>query len=554
MVKKSYILMAVLLAFGVGMIPGGILIDSAINETVENSVDDGLLGIERKAIPLIEPMIKEKGIPRALRGIRDIGIPILEDMVEVTFVAVLINTFAIMGGEVFGTFYDPIGSERFFNNESNGVWVIFNGISAYYGEPLNYTEEAQSRILYGNSTSIGGYVSGIQGFLNDTSTGEGVTNFLVQYITANSSVTTYLSESMQDNYNCSWYQLTMVYEYVVDYLIEVIIPIIIANNLHVDYMPELAGLLSVNAIAKALFMEQWANGTVLNEVLYEGGIDFCELVEFVNETLIGFEVGRTIPSNITRQSAYALFDETNYPNALTNDTGIEKWILAPTNNTIKTSLLNEFNLTQSQIDKILFWLFKESFKDNIVPELMKLPPPEGVGANISEYARAILLEQWANGTVLGDIMYPYGFPLSLKAGVVFGFEVGYRGRSLSVMSSNMSFESVESLWDITNEYSLVNDEGLNKWYMAVADSTSKVAENLQNLNSLEYITIEMILSWLPKFRGNLMPYLAQEEYDLPMDSTSLGDVIALSMIITSTSLIGISGLIATNILLKRRKK
>lgn len=67
---------------------------------------------------------------------------------------------------------------------------------------------------------------------------------------------------------------------------------LISLSLHVDYMPELAGLTSVNAIVKALFMEQWANGTVLNETLYEGGIDFNEMLDDMNETLIGFEVGQ----------------------------------------------------------------------------------------------------------------------------------------------------------------------------------------------------------------------------------------------------------------------
>ncbi|MFW9971157.1 MAG: hypothetical protein ACFFDF_13270 [Candidatus Odinarchaeota archaeon] len=553
MAKKILIISVVALALGSGLVPGGILIEDYINKIVVNSVDEGLLGIEEAAIPLIEPIIKEKGIPKALRGIRDLGIPILEDMVEATFVAVLINTFVNNGGEVFSTYYPPIGRERFFNNDTTGVWVIFSGVSQYHTESLNFTDDAQNRILYGNSTTVSGYVAGIQGFLNDTSTGSGVANYLDQFHLANSSQSDDLKITMRENYNCTWYQLTKLYEYINDYLIDLIIPIIIANNLHVAYMPALAGLLSVNAIAKALFMEQWANGTVLNETIYEGGIDFSEMLEEVNDTLIGFEVGRQNPSNITRKSAYALFDEVKYANALTNDTGIEQWINAVTNNTIKDSLMNEFNVTQIQIEMILFWLFKESFQEDVVPELMKLPRPDGVGMNITEYAKVLFLEQWANGTADGEILYPFGFPLTLKAGIIYGFEVGYQGTNMPVLKTNMSLNSAQSLWDITNEYSLVNKEGLMKWYSAIENPTSPVIDNLKIINLLEDNEINMILSWLPKFRDNVMPYLAQEKMNLPMDSNSFSNSIELGMVVSGGIIMGLGLLgLAINILKKRK--
>ncbi|NVM20121.1 MAG: hypothetical protein HWN80_20660, partial [Candidatus Lokiarchaeota archaeon] len=104
MSKKILIISVLLIALGSGLVPGGILIEDSINDSVVNSIDEGLLGIEEEAIPLIEPMIKEMGIPQALRGIRDIGILFVEDMVEVTFVAVLIEVMAITGGNVSATF------------------------------------------------------------------------------------------------------------------------------------------------------------------------------------------------------------------------------------------------------------------------------------------------------------------------------------------------------------------------------------------------------------------------------------------------------------------
>ncbi|MFX1435269.1 MAG: hypothetical protein ACFFB1_15975, partial [Promethearchaeota archaeon] len=147
----------------------------------------------------------------------------------------------------------------------------------------------------------------------------------------------------------------------------------------------------------------------------------------------------------------------------------------------------------------------------------------------------------------------YGFPLPLKAGIIYGFEVGYQGKGLPVIPSNMSLESAESLWDVTNEYSLVNDEGLKKWYLAIINPTSTAANNLQIVNSLQYETMDMILSWLPTFRDYIMPYLAQEEMNLPIDSTSFANSIKLGMVIPGGFLMGL-GLISLvrNIYLKRK--
>ncbi|MFX1409004.1 MAG: hypothetical protein ACFFA6_01520 [Promethearchaeota archaeon] len=556
MSKRNIIISIICVAVGISLITSGVLIDDYIDDTVADSLGEGLLGIEEEAIPLIEPMIKEMGIPQALRGIRDLGISVVGEMVEHTFVAVLFELMAVTGGNVSGTWYNALGLERFFNDPTDpgGVWFILNGVSRYHLVNLSFTEDAQNRILYGNSTIVPGYIPGIQGIINDTSTGAGVALFLDQFEAANSSISDDLNKTMQFNYNCTWNQISKLEDYINTYLIDAIIPLLIAFNLHAEYMPELTGLNSLDAIGKALFMEQWANGTILNDILYPGGIDFSEMLESINETLVGFEVGRIEASNITRKSAYALFDENSYPHALTNDTGINLWITANTNITIKESLRNEFNLTQSQMDMILYWLFEESFQDNIVPELMKLPPPDGVGKTITELAKELLLEQWVNGTVNGMSLYPYGFPLNLKAGTFYGFEVGYQSQTEPIVPTNMSMISAKALWNTSSLNSLVNKKGLNKWYKAVGDPNSSIATELQIANYLEEGAMEMILEWIPEFRDNLMPYLAQEDMNLPMDATTFGNTIEIGMSIGGGVMIGLIALgLIVNEILKRRK-
>ncbi|MFX0148370.1 MAG: hypothetical protein ACFE8E_11575 [Candidatus Hodarchaeota archaeon] len=52
--------------------------------------------------------------------------------------------------------------------------------------------------------------------------------------------------------------------------------------------------------------------------------------------------------------------------------------------------------------------------------------------------------------------------------------------------------------------------------------------------------IKMIFTWLPKFRDNIMPFLAQEDQNLPMDSTTLGNVIMIGTIVPGGIFISVS--------------
>jgi hypothetical protein len=64
----------------------------------------------------------------------------------------------------------------------------------------------------------------------------------------------------------------------------------------------------------------------------------------------------------------------------------------------------------------------------------------------------------------------------------------------------------------------------------------------------------MILVWLPKFRDHVMPYLAQEDMNLPMDSTKYGNTIELGLSIAGGLSIGLAafGLVGSIIFRKRK--
>ncbi|MFX0074219.1 MAG: hypothetical protein ACFE96_02155 [Candidatus Hermodarchaeota archaeon] len=545
MSKKILATSLVLIAIGGVLIPSGMLVNSSINEMVESSVDEGLLGIQEEALPLVESMIAELGIPRALRDIRKKGLSELEAIVNATFFMFLINmtlhTEPVLGVVPLTMLFDkwihwiliiPVT----YSSSLNGMgYPPIKGISEYHQQNLWYGE-AKFRLIEGTES--------LPGLIGNNTMGTGVLEFLelCDQAACNSS----LEQELTTGYNATWNQLVKLVDYYRDYFVPVAIPMIVANMPVV--MPEYTGMDTMD-ITEMYFYEQWANCTV-----YEDGYDFSEILDEISDPLFGFEVGRLAPSNISRSSIDGLWDDNN-SKSLTNDSGINYWIKAAENLTIKESLRAEFSLESYQIDMILNWLWNESFKWNMVPVLITLPPPLGEGMTLSEYAKVIFLEVWTNGTADGRTLYPYGFPLELKATTVYGFELGYQSQKTPVISSNISLESAKSLWNTSNEYSLVNKKGLTEWFYAVENPDSAATYGLKMANELEDDEVAMILSWLPKFRDHVMPYLAQEEMNLVMDSTSLGNTIQLSMSLTGGVLISLAGIgIARNIFLKRKLK
>lgn len=531
------------LALGSGLVPGGILIDDFINQMVANSVDEGLLGIEEEALPMVESMVAELGIPRALRDIRTKGLTEVEAIINATFFMFLINMTlhepAVLGVVPLNLLFDrwiqwvliiPIT----YSSALEGMgYPPIKGISEYH----------QQNLWYGNAKFL--LIEGtdkLPGLVGNNTMGTGILEFLDLYDKANGNTT--LELQLATGYNTTWTKLTKLTDYYREYFVPTAIPLLVASLSTI--MPEYTGMDTID-ISLMYFLGQWANCS-----MYEEGIDFSTIVDEIEEPLYGFEVGRLRSSNISKFSAYKLWDD-NDIHSLTNDTGINDWIEAKDNTSVKENLCITFDLEYFQLNMILNWLWNESFKEDIMPHLVKLPPPDGEGMPIEDFARVVFLEVWANGTANGRVLYPYGFPLELRAGTIYGFEVGYQGRYNPVLPTNMSLKSAESLWNISNRYSLVNKEGLSDWYNALNDRDSAITYGLQVANSLEDKAMEMILDWLPQFRDNVMPFLAQEEMYLPMDSDTLGNTINLGMTVPGGLLIGLAVIGLINNIIKKRR-
>jgi len=291
--------------------------------------------------------------------------------------------------------------------------------------------------------------------------------------------------------------------------------------------------ISYNDIAYYSYIEQWAKC-----LSYDSGADFHHSEPNIPEGTKGLEPGGPENSSgIPMQAALQLWNRSD-GYSLVNETGINKWYEANSSDTAYNEILAHFEkypgyndtdwnenntygssdwgFNETDMNLIIDWLWRDgggwdhgSFWKVTLPKLI-----------YDEIAFEVLLEQWANGTIFGEELYPDGFPLPLGGKVAYGFEVGVPE------PTNMSLESALALWNESSEYSLVTKSGLNKWFKAV-NSDDEAYSDLKAKNRLENDSMDLLLNWLPDFQHNLMPDLAQYQYSLPTDSISLANNIQL---------------------------
>ena len=316
---------------------------------------------------------------------------------------------------------------------------------------------------------------------------------------------------------------------------------------------------SYDDIAYYSYIEQWAKC-----ISYDSGADFHHSEPRIPEGTKGLEPGGPENSSgIPMQAALQLWNKSD-GYSLLNVSGINKWYEANSSDTAYNEILTHFEkfpgyndtdwsenetygssdwgFNETDMDLILDWLWRDgggwehgSFWEVTLPKLI-----------YDEKAFEILLEQWANGTIFGDKLYPQGFPLPLGNKVTYGFEVGVPE------PTNMSLKSALALWNTSSDYSLVTKSGLNKWFKAV-DGDEEVYAELKTANELENDSMNLVLDWLPDFQRNVMPDLAQYQYNLPTDSITLANTIQLGGLIIGGLTLGLgSAGVAGNYLYKHR--
>jgi len=290
---------------------------------------------------------------------------------------------------------------------------------------------------------------------------------------------------------------------------------------------------TVPELAQLSFYEQWANGTIQGEALLPDGF----LAELGLTGTPYFEVGLPTETNMSLSVVEDLWDDTSDYTFVGG--GIELWGEAATNTTVQALLISELGLSATELLTLLVWL--GDFVETRVPQLIEID----TGLTVPELAQVLFYEQWANGTIYGDAFLPDGF-LSLRDPPLYGppyFEVG-----LTEGATEMTVEQCDKLWDENSTYSLVNVNGINKWYQA--KEGNEMYDILQGIFDLTDDQMDAILSWLPKFRNIIVNKLGKDEYNLPLEPENLGNTIFLGGAIGGGALAALGVVLA---ILSKRK-
>jgi len=532
MQKKTVAIITLLLACG--LIPSGLVMNNLINNEIAQGVPDALLGIQEEMIPEINETIKTVAIPDVLSGIYEEGFPLIHFLVNCTFLAGAMNEFynllgiagitlilnyAALSTLLTGLGYPPIkGVSEYISNASYS---------------LNYTNAASEALTFGNDSI------GLPGLMENIEVGWGVINYLDLYNEA--LINNTIKEFMIANYNATWGQLTNLTSYILDYFIVEAINIILVSSLA---PPEYVGLTTID-IAKIMYYDQWANASM-------GQLDLGDLLGMPN-SVIGFEVGYPIATNISFQTCLGLFNKTNQYSflnisyngnlpSLRESDGLALWIMANGStldaNSSKNTLQNQFNLTDFQLNTILDWLwgYNGSFREDIVPELFLYDR----GMTLTRFSEILFYAQWANGT-----LYPNGLTLPIGTGVT-GWEIGVP------ILSTISLKASESLFDEKNVYALVSQSGLQYWYGLLVNKEPLIYGYVKSFNYLNDEQMIAILLWLPMFRDNVVPPLAQFQQDLPINPSELSSGLLYGLTIPGIALAAIT--VALFILSRRKAK
>ena len=437
MSKKSTIIIAIiLLAVGGGLVPTGLILNETMRDQIYDGVPDALLGIKAQAIPTIEETIPVLGTPEVLKGVFDEASAGVEPLLKVkstpdsllglkasinASIPNLVNfvtTAQLIAGS-FGwlnaTYGFDIATDTLFNDPTfvDPYYGIL-GISNMTGISQNFTLAARANLLL--NTIHDDYIPpyDFHGLITDLETGAPVGAIYNIFYYVSTGGDGYTNAAITSKYNITLAQVTEIFNY-----LWTIITYYVPGAFYATY-----GITTAEA-ASTGFYRQWANGTFV-----EDGID-------IGSGLKGFEVGVPEPTNISLSTCIDLWNPL-LPYTFVTEAGLMAWLgAAAGNTTLQTLLASTFSLTPAQLTMLLTWL--GNFVENITPALVF----SSTGKTVGELATLAFYEQWANGTVFGEVILPDGFLAEVSsswAGAPY-FEVGLP------TASGLSLVECISLWN-----------------------------------------------------------------------------------------------------------
>ncbi|MFX1457887.1 MAG: hypothetical protein ACFFBT_00335 [Promethearchaeota archaeon] len=503
----------ILLIVGIGLIPTAFLANGYFRDQVPANASETLLILKNEGISYVEEEFKGLGIPEILPQMMEDEISDLEEDIakikpipEFLIFAKneVINGFPrIINGSTAAEEIDGVISlvqvqnltstadarNQFFNNYEfqDNYSTPFEGVSERMmgSVSLNYSGFARARLLDGYTYNGTAY----PGLITDLNFGRGLNNWLDFYSYAKSDIGTNRS-LIQLVYNCSWSsgQLQNLSAYIKTYMWNVLV---------FNYYDSKG----IAFPAEYEFYAQWANLS-----FYNNPINLNLFSDIINRSITGIEAAYPSATYIRSSTAIDLWDSTN-SSSFVNDTGFLKWELARGTSNESLDMQNElgstFNISQTQVDQIIAWLFTP-VKQNLIPNLMKFPEPYGYGMNITQYSEVLFYEQWANGTVVTDgIELQQGYK-GIEACIV------YNNTSMEILyidKTNISLETTQDMFDETNSSSFINRNGILKWIEA-AEGDVIVQNELVSTFNLSIEQINLINNWLfSDFRYNIIPHL-----------------------------------------------
>ena len=488
--KSKLIIAIVLIVVGAGLVPTGLLTNDIMRDQVYDGVPDALLGIKAEAIPSVEEVIPVLGTPEVLKGVFDEASAGVEPMLKVkstpdsllglkasinASIPDLINfatTAQLIAGS-FGwlnaTYGFDIATDTLFNDPTfvDPYYGIL-GVSNMTGISQNFTLAARTNLLL--NTLHDDYIDpfDFHGLITDLETGTGVGEIynLFWYIVFGGDG--YTNAVIPALYNITLAQVTDMANY-----LWTIITYYVSGAFYATY-----GITTAEAAATG-FYRQWANGTFVDD-----GID-------IGGGLKGFEVGVPEPTNISVSTCIDLWNP-SHPVSFTIEDGIMVWLGAAAGNaTLQALLMSTFSLTATQLTMILTWL--GNFIENVTPALVLA----STGKTIGELSTLAFYEQWANGTMFGEVVLLDGFLGEITpswAGAPY-FEVGLPS------AIGLSLAECISLWNPLLDKTFIYGESFeNLWMPAMlGDVTSQ--GTLIAIFGVSVGELTALLTWLGSLIG-----------------------------------------------------